>query len=501
MHFGKWNSAGWVTMWQARLDHSGVYGWTLITLALATVGIFTHFFQISTLPRGFYLDEVSIGYNAYSILHTGADEHGARWPLFFEAFGERKNPIYIYLLSAIYGVFGYSEWTTRSLNSLCWVVGTAGIYALSCRLFSDQKARLYILLCCCFTPWIFSLSRVTFELIVLYPLFAIQLLTIHIGFEGRAYKWAVVSGLVTGLSIYTESAFHFLALPYGLIVLLCYSAREFRRQQILFMLGAAVPAFPYVMYAIYHWDRLTVAFRDLSYLYQQDLSLPEKSWIFLKNYMGYFSPEFLLFAGDPNRRHHTGFGGEFFASTVILFVVALIASFSGLPSRYRWYLILGVAIAPISAALTNDQHHSLRSVSMSIFLIVLSGYGMLELKETSARGMLVFTAIMALLYQEHYFTVYPQISAQAFESYGFKEALGQALKRNPDRVVLSNREKEQYINLLFFGTLSGTKIPLVMGSAEMLRPGDTYIELCKLGLDRRYAVSPDNCPAGGIGTR
>lgn len=481
--------------------YSSLDRWTLIVVLTASVGTFTHVFKINSLPQGFYIDESSIGYNAFSILHTGADEHGARWPLFFEAFGEYKNPIYIYLLSVVYEVFGYSEWSTRVLNSICWIVGTGGLYALSCRLFADNRTRLYILLCCCFTPWIFSLSRVSFELIVLYPLLAIQLLTIHISFEGKASKWAFVSGLTTGLSIYTESAFHLLALLYGMLVLFCYSARDYRRQQILFILGAFVPAFPYILYSIHHWDKLTVEFSHLSYLYNSDLSLAEKFATFLKRYIGYFSPNFLLFSGDPNRRHHTGFGGEFLASTVILCAIALITSLRGLPDRFRWYLILGVAIAPISAALTNDQYHSLRSFSMSVFLVVLSGYGMLKLRTTSARVMLALTVIISLLYEVNYFTVYPRISAEAFENFGFKEVLSQALKRNPSRVVLSDRDSSQYINLRFFGTLAEARVPLIMGSPGILRPGDVYIEVCELGPGQRYALTPDTCPKQLDGNR
>src|SRR5262249_11830786 len=47
-------------------------------------------------PPGLDPDEVSIGYNAYSILRTGRDEYGVPWPLTFRAFGEFKRPAYIY---------------------------------------------------------------------------------------------------------------------------------------------------------------------------------------------------------------------------------------------------------------------------------------------------------------------------------------------------------------------------------------------------------------------
>ena len=52
-------------------------------------------YDISANPPGFFADEASFGYNAYSVLHTGKDEHG-QIAVFFEAFGEYKLPVYIY---------------------------------------------------------------------------------------------------------------------------------------------------------------------------------------------------------------------------------------------------------------------------------------------------------------------------------------------------------------------------------------------------------------------
>ena len=63
----------------------------LITLA-SLVG---HTYRIATLPEGFYVDESSIAYNAHLIAQSGHDEHGVAWPLYFKAFGEYKNLLYI----------------------------------------------------------------------------------------------------------------------------------------------------------------------------------------------------------------------------------------------------------------------------------------------------------------------------------------------------------------------------------------------------------------------
>ncbi|MBU1127337.1 hypothetical protein KKF11_03250, partial [Patescibacteria group bacterium] len=41
-------------------------------------------------PVGLNADEAAIGYNAYSLIETGLDEHGNAWPIHFKSFGDYK---------------------------------------------------------------------------------------------------------------------------------------------------------------------------------------------------------------------------------------------------------------------------------------------------------------------------------------------------------------------------------------------------------------------------
>ena len=65
-------------------------------------------------PPPFYPDESSIAYNAHTISQTGRDEYGEAFPLFFRAFGEYKNPTYIYLLAAVFRIWARSAGRTAS---------------------------------------------------------------------------------------------------------------------------------------------------------------------------------------------------------------------------------------------------------------------------------------------------------------------------------------------------------------------------------------------------
>ena len=60
--------------------------------ALFILATFVHFWRLSAIPPGFFFDESAIAYNAWSLLQTGADEYGTRWPLFLPLFRQLSRP-------------------------------------------------------------------------------------------------------------------------------------------------------------------------------------------------------------------------------------------------------------------------------------------------------------------------------------------------------------------------------------------------------------------------
>ena len=48
--------------------------WIILFLILI-LGVFLRFWKLGQTPKGFYLDEAALGYNAYSIMETGKDEY------------------------------------------------------------------------------------------------------------------------------------------------------------------------------------------------------------------------------------------------------------------------------------------------------------------------------------------------------------------------------------------------------------------------------------------
>ncbi|MBS1209164.1 MAG: hypothetical protein H6R19_1562 [Proteobacteria bacterium] len=458
--------------------------------AIAFIGVVLHFYDLSAAPRGFYVDESSIAYNAWMIARSGMDEHGEHWPLFFRAFGEYKNPLYIYLVAGMYRLAGYSEWVTRATSALCWLTGSALLFDLGRRLFADTASRFYLILCLCFTPWLFSLSRISFELIVLFPLLALHLLALHQSYEQDSGSrdtivWAAIAGLSIGLTVYAYSTFRLLAPLHALIVLLNYPQRRYWRRHAAFILMACVSVLPFAIYLIQHGDNLLERFNGLSYLSDASMSLSDQLMKFGQNYLGYFSLDFLAGRGDPNLRHHSGYGGQLLTSTFLLLTAAiawLISTGKLWKDSFTRLLAAGCLLAPLAAALTRDEHHSLRSMSLAIYAVLLSVWAVYHMTQSKHRKLavlaLALTACNAVAFTKDYFSRFTlQESAHAFEGFGFKEALETALANSRGRVLISQNSNQPYIQMLFYTSLMQTtpRVPVLMSQDIIPGPDDLLI--------------------------
>lgn len=77
------------------------------------VAILFRFWKLSSIPTSLSMDEVAFGWNAQSILKTGMDEFGVRYPLSFKSVGDYKPPLGIYVISPSVAVFGLNELGVR----------------------------------------------------------------------------------------------------------------------------------------------------------------------------------------------------------------------------------------------------------------------------------------------------------------------------------------------------------------------------------------------------
>src|SRR5207248_461145 len=116
-------------------------------------------YKLSRNPPGFFIDESSVAFNAYQIARTGHDEFGVAWPLFFRAFGEYKNPVYIYLLAAVFRLTGPGIIAARSLSALLGAAAALLLGHLAEKVAGRKFVGILVAVSALLTPWLYENSR------------------------------------------------------------------------------------------------------------------------------------------------------------------------------------------------------------------------------------------------------------------------------------------------------------------------------------------------------
>src|SRR5579859_514571 len=113
----------------------------LLVFIICLAALF-RFWGISTTPPSMYWDEVSQGYNTYSILTTGRDEHNEFLPIArFIAFGDYKAPVYIYLDVPFMAILGKNTLGVRFPSALFGTFTILAAYGLVIEMFSQYKKK------------------------------------------------------------------------------------------------------------------------------------------------------------------------------------------------------------------------------------------------------------------------------------------------------------------------------------------------------------------------
>ena len=99
----------------------------MLAIALA-LGIGLRTAALGSVPAGFNQDEACNGYDAYSLLHTGRDQHGNLLPVAIQAFNDYRMPLFDYSLIIPIGLFGLHPVSVR-LGAAIW--GIADLVGLA----------------------------------------------------------------------------------------------------------------------------------------------------------------------------------------------------------------------------------------------------------------------------------------------------------------------------------------------------------------------------------
>lgn len=466
----------------------------LLIIALA-IGTFLRLWMLSSVPNGLTWDEAGIGYNAYSILKTGRDEHGTFMPVIFKSFGDYKPGAYIYLTVPSVAIFGLNEFAVRFPSALAGILAILGVYLLTREIFSDKKISIKLFgldihhwdlsaLALAVSPWSVHFGHGAWEVNVFTTLtiFALYFFLRYI--KGHSSIYPSLFFACFSLAMYQAAK---LLTPLVFILFIAVYWTDFWKQfPKLLKPRSLLYLVPFVLFGFFimFGSMFGAAGNRLNTLsifnYKPDLakqvapidgagsiSIPVfhnqpqlTAYLVLSRYTYHFSPEVLFYEGSvfSERGHIPGLGVLNPFEFIWLLLGFIYLARSIIPGSHDTpdkssLLILGLLlVSPIPASLTLAEFSTYRALPMVIPLAIISGLGMFyllsKLKYWSL-PLFAFYFFVAVYVFDVYFFHSQTVFAKEF-NYGYKQAV-QLIKENPtSKVVFTDVLGQPYIYYVFY---------------------------------------------------
>lgn len=452
-------------------------------IAILAVAFLLRFYNLGSYPA-FNADEAALGYNAYSLLQTGKDEHGHSWPIHFQSFNDWKPGLTVYLIMPMVQFFGLNEWSVRVLPAFLGVLGVLGIYLLVSELTNKNRnislAAAFLL---AVSPWHIHFSRGAWEVTIATTFITFGLVFLLRSFTQKKYLY--LSVILFVLSLYTYHAARIVA-PLLVFMTFITHIPQFRKNIKGLLVAIILGVVLTVPLAIdmtkpealsraagvglfadpgprSRIEEQRGEHSDYQSLFPKLLHNKAVNYglAFLDNWTAHFHGEFLFLSGDEIQRNRVPETGELYTIEILFLGTALFVL-----SRTNTYLrrktpFLWLLIAPVAAALTFQAPHALRAQNMIIPLTIFSGFGLSYLwnyqfkrKQFLKITRVVLSLILALSISRYLLMYYSHMSQEYSYSsqYGVKELVTYVSENSSNyaHVLVTDRYDQPYVLFLFY---------------------------------------------------
>lgn len=462
----------------------------LVLIGILLVAFLLRIWQVDKVPVSLFGDELDLGYQAYSILHTGKDYYGNPWPLQFHSIAEYRTPLYLYSAVPTVALFGISPYGVRLPAVIFGVLGIWALYLLVKELTEREDLALVSAAVLTFSPWHLQYSRAGFEVTQLLFFLILGLYFFFRGLKKGGWLWLSVIFLILCPWVYSTAK---LFVPILMLFLLFIYRKEIirlpKKYLIYSCIAGIVLGFPLV-YSIFktpqRFDYISV-FSDptieaqIGTLRQRDAAMRgsigtvlnptifdkffENKFVFegkiiLEHYSQALSSDFFFIQGDPDLRQSPAGMGEFYKIEAVSMIVGLILFFAhsaGKAENVKLKLLIGfwIIAGVLPAALTRDGgNHATRLILILPPFVFLIAYGIVEgiklIKQTYRKfavlSYVILFAFCFVMYLHNYYVHYPWDS-QVWWHAGYQEAIQdvKALQGNYKTVVISTANEPPWI--------------------------------------------------------
>lgn len=472
---------------------------TIIIFVIIFIAFLLRLFRITEVPPSLNWDEVSIGYNAYSILKTGRDEWGKFMPVHFKSYGEYKLPAQIYASIPGIAIFGLNELGLRITPVLYGTLTVLVLFFLSKALFNSIFIGLLSSFLLAVSPWHIHLSRASFEssFSVFWILLGIWLLIK--GFEKA--KWLILSMIPFAISVFTYNSARIFTPLFLISTFIVHQERFIRFKRVMLLAAVSflllmLPLAPYLLSGERSSRYKLVSITDDPGLIPRinenrgSSNLPSPlprlvhnkvtytSFYFIRNYLSHFTPDFLFISGALHKQHHVQNIGQLYIFQLPFLLLGLFLLFKQ-KNQFRWLLVSWIMLIHIPVSVTNDSiPHALRTSAAAPFYQMITALGLynfyLWIKGKKLSWQILSSAILCIIvllnlanYLNNYFNIYSSKYSRDWQ-YGYKQVV-EYLKQNHEKydlVVFTRHYGEPHMFTLFYLNYDPAKF---QNSANLVR--------------------------------
>lgn len=375
---------------------------TLI-IVLIFFGTILRIIHLQKLPAVSHRDETAIGYNAYSLLKTGRDEHGQTWPIIFESFGDYKLPGLIYSAIPFVNFLGLNQLAVRLPTALFAILTLPLAYWLARQLGWSRKTSTVFLGLLSFSFWHITQARNAYE-----PISGLFWLVLTWGSWLKARKNKIFY-LIAIISYALGSLFYnipWLLTPFLFFGSVLIDQKHYQKNKrkvtfaSLIMVGIVAIGLGWFLREINTGKSGTTVFSSQEVV-QKSAQLTHAGLVsgipsiisrvsnyplilsifnIAKNYLASFDPTYLFFLGDHNAWHNLrAIGlGNLNPILILPFLIGLHFLLTNFSKTKHRLTLLYLFISPIVSATTIDAPITNRLLDFHLAVMLVSAVGLVQ---------------------------------------------------------------------------------------------------------------------------
>lgn len=444
-----------------------ITSYSLVFIVVLT-SLFIRFFRVGDSPPSVNWDEASLGYTAYSLLHTGRDEYAKALPISLRSFDDYKPAVYSYLIVPWLVLRPLSDITTRLPSVIMGALLSFSLYVITYLLTKSRYLGIISAVLIAFEPWALHFSRVAFEAnaanSLIYLALALFLYSVH---SKKFLPQALVMFII---STYTYHSERIIAIPLLVILLIIYRQNLFpviKKQCILLTMLFVVLFIPlginFVREPITSRLGSTNIFRLWPFVpknYPQVLFNPlyALTWQVAGRALAYYSPYNLFVKGSTEPAQYVPTLGLLNMIEFPFWAIGLLSLITY--GRVRKFLLPILILAPLPAIITWNWFSVVRTLTIYPVFTLLVSVGLFTLWQQPLNRFMKYVLLLGFvllwglsaLYLVNTEIIYsPSITYGDYQP-GFEQSIPVLMAYAPeyDHIVIDSPHIAGYIFLLFY---------------------------------------------------